>query len=130
MTTLRPWLILAAAFAGGAAAVLAMDRAAQRFRDRREALQEDRLRERVKDEVAILVSHADAVEVTVDGGLVRVSGYVLATELDGLLSRLPHLPGVHKVHNALSAVADPARFDELTSPGTEDDPRGQAYNGA
>ncbi len=93
-------------------------------------MREDRLRERVKDEVAILVSHADAVEVTVDGGLVRVSGYVLATELDGLLSRLPHLPGVHKVHNALTMVHDPGRFDELSQRAPEDELRGQAYSGA
>lgn len=130
MNTLRPWLILAAAFAGGAAAAVGLQTAAQRFRDRHTATAEDRLRERVQDEVAVLVTRADAIAITVDGGLVRVSGYVLASELDGLLSRLTQLPGVHKVHNALSAVADPARFDELSSPGTEDDPRGQAYNGA
>lgn len=130
MNTLRPWVILAAAFAGGAAAVFGLESAAQRFRDRHGTTGEDRLRERVKDEVAVLVTRADAIAVTVDGGLVRVSGHVLASELDGLLSRLTQLPGVHKVHNALSAVADPARFDELSSPGIEDDPRGQAYNGA
>ena len=80
--------------------------------------------------MAILVSHADAVEVTVDGGLVRVSGYVLATELDGLLSRLTRLPGVHKVHNALSVVTDPGRFDELSQGAPDDELSGQAYSGA
>ncbi|MFP5580129.1 MAG: ATP-binding cassette domain-containing protein, partial [Acidimicrobiia bacterium] len=36
----------------------------------------------------------------------------LANKQDRLLSQLTHLPGVHKVHNALSAVQDPARFEE------------------
>lgn len=130
MNTLRPLLTLTAAFAVGAAAVFSVDRAVQRLRARHGATREERLRERVQDEVAVLVTHADAVTVTVDGGLVRVSGYVLATEMDGLLSGLTRLPGVHKVHNALSAVTDATRFDELSQPAMEDDPRGQAYSGA
>ena len=59
-----------------------------------------------------LVSHPDAIQVSVDGGVVRVSGHVLASEQDRLLSQLTHLPGAHKVHNALSAVQDPDRFEE------------------
>ena len=93
-----------------------------------------RLRERVKDEVAVQVSNADAIEVSVDGGLVRVSGYVLASEVDALLSRLTRLPGVHKVHNALSPVADARRFEELReralAQSDADNLRSQAYSGA
>lgn len=130
MNALRTWLILAAAFTGGAAAVLAADGAVRRFRSRDEAAPQERLRERVRDEIAILVTHPDAITVTIDGGWVRVSGHVLATELDGLLSRLTQVQGVHKVHNALSAVTDPARMDELSQNIVVDGLRAQAYSGA
>ncbi|GEM_PF-1941468 len=132
---MRPWLILATAFAGGAAAVVCLDRAAMRRRHPGTTLADaSRLRQRVQDEMATLVSHADMIDVTVEGGLVRVSGYVLAAEMDGLLSQLTRVPGVHKVHNALSAVADPRRFDELRERAlaerNADDLMSQPYSGA
>jgi hypothetical protein len=132
---MRPWLIFAVAFASGAAAVVCLNRAAMRRRLPGMMLANaSRLRRRVQDEVATRVSHADMVEVTVDGGLVRVSGYVLAAEMDVLLSHLTRVPGVHKVHNALSAVDDPRRFDELrerarTKSG-DDELLSQPYSGA
>lgn len=132
---MKTLLNLAAAFAGGAAAVVCVDRAVMRRRHGREALDSSsRLRQRVQDEVAALVSYPDTIEATVDGGLVRVSGYVLAAEMDGLLSQLTRVPGVHKVHNALSAVTDLRRFDELrerTLAGRDaDDLASQPYSGA
>jgi hypothetical protein len=132
---MRPWLNLAAAFAGGAAVVVCVDQAAMRRRHGREAMDSaSRLRQRVQDEVATLVSRADAIEVTVEGGLVRVSGYVLAAEMDGLLSQLTRVPGVHKVHNALFAVPDPQRLDELRERAlaerNADDLASQPYSGA
>ena len=128
-------LALVLAFAGGAAAVFGADLALRRLRgSASEFARAARLRERVKDEVATLVSHADAIEVTVDGGLVRVSGYVLTSEQDALLAQLTRLPGVHKVHNALSAVADARRLNELLERAlAESDDLGlqtQAYSGA
>ena len=45
--------------------------------------------------------------------LLRVSGLVLASEMDRLLSQLTQLPGVHRVHNALSPVHDASRFEEM-----------------
>jgi hypothetical protein len=59
-----------------------------------------------------LVSHPGAIEVSVNEGIVRVSGQVLAQELDGLLTQLTRLPGVHKVHNALGVLQDPSGFGE------------------
>jgi hypothetical protein len=44
--------------------------------------------------------------------VVRVSGYVLASELDSLLSRLTHLAGVHKVRNALTPLPDAAALEK------------------
>lgn len=107
---MSPFLSLAASFAVGAAAVCLLDQAVIRRRAHRH---EPRLRQRVEEQLAKLVSHPDAIKVSVEGGLVRVSGFVLAAEQDRLLTTLTQLPGVHRVHNALSAVDDPTRFDEL-----------------
>lgn len=73
------------------------------------------LRERVMARLGHLVSHPGAIEVSVREGIVRVSGQVLAQELDGLLTQLTHLPGVHKVHNALAVLQDPSGFGEVQS---------------
>jgi osmotically-inducible protein OsmY len=75
------------------------------------------LRERVRSRLGHWVSHPRAIDVDVDEGVVRVSGQVLAKELDGLLSRLTGIPGVRKVHNALVALDDPSGFGEARSPG-------------
>jgi hypothetical protein len=127
---MKPFLNLAAAFAAGAAAVYFLDQAVMRRRAHR---QEPRLRKRVDEELAALVSHPEAIKVSVEGGLVRVSGFVLLAEQDRLLTRLTQLPGVHRVHNALSAVADASRFDELrrgtASPGSGDELQAQSYMG-
>jgi hypothetical protein len=64
------------------------------------------LRERVRRRVAELVSYPDAVDVEVEGHLIRVSGRVLATELDPLLSQLTQVPRVHRVYNTLVPVKD------------------------
>lgn len=61
------------------------------------------LRERIRSRLGRLVSHPRAIEVEVDGGVVRLSGAVLAKELDGLLSQVRDMPGVSRVFNALSA---------------------------
>jgi osmotically-inducible protein OsmY len=70
------------------------------------------LRERVMARLGHLVSHPGAIDVSVNEGIVRVSGQVLAQELDGLLTQLTRLPGVHKVHNALGVLQDPSGFGE------------------
>lgn len=130
----KPWWSVAAALAAGAALVFGLDLAIARWRERGgPQMRSARLRERVCDEIAGLVSYADAIEVAVEGTVVRVSGYVLAAEKDGLLSRLTCLPGVHRVHNALSEVSDPARLEQLRrrNDGTDiDDLRAQSYSGA
>ncbi len=130
----RTWLSVAAAAAGGAALVFGLDLAIRRWRQRAgPEVAAARLRERVRDELAGLVTCADAIDVTVEGSLVRVSGYVLSAEKDGLLSRLTRVPGVHRVHNALSEVTDLKRLEQLRRRADEtgiDDLRTQAYSGA
>jgi osmotically-inducible protein OsmY len=76
------------------------------------------LRERVRSRLGHWVSHPRAIEVDVEDGVVRVSGQVLAKELDGLLSRLTGIPGVRKVHNALVTLTDPSGFGEVPQPGS------------
>ena len=110
---MHPILNVAASFVAGAAAMYWFDCAVSRRRAGGTFDSELRLREQVQAWLGQLVSHPNAIQVSVEGGVVRVSGHVLASEQDRLLSQLTHLPGVHKVHNALSAVHDPSRFDEL-----------------
>jgi hyperosmotically inducible periplasmic protein len=78
----------------------------------REPDNDAQLRERVMARLGHLVSHPGAIEVSVSEGIVRVSGQILAQELDGLLTQLTHMPGVHKVHNALGVLQDPSGFGE------------------
>lgn len=110
---MHPIINVAVSFVAGAAAMYWFDSAVCRRRASGIFDSESRLREQVQACIGQLVSHPNAIQVSVEGGVVRVSGHVLASEQDRLLSQLTHLPGVHKVHNALSAVHDPSRFDEL-----------------
>lgn len=71
------------------------------------------LRERVRSRLGDWVSHPGAIRVDVDNGVVRVSGQVLAKELDGLLFQITGVAGVRKVHNALDALTDPSGFGEM-----------------
>lgn len=116
--------IVAGGFVGGVLAVLLLERwlaRAQRVVPMRGAsrtadystLEDDAdLRERVRSRLGEWVSHPAAIRVDVDRGVVRVSGQVLAKELDGLLSRITGVDGVRKVHNALDALDDPRGFGE------------------
>jgi osmotically-inducible protein OsmY len=78
-----------------------------------ESQSDAQLRERVRSRMGHLVSHPLAIEVAVEEGVVRLTGQVLLMELDGLLSQLTDMPGVRKVHNALSALTDPSGFGEV-----------------
>ena len=116
-------LNLGAAFAAGALAVILLERViarAQRVvpvRHWADDSQDDaQLRETVRSRLGSWVSHPRAIDVDVHGGVVRVSGQVLATELDGLLLQITGVPGVRKVHNALSALRDPSGFGEVPRP--------------
>ncbi len=83
------------------------------------------LRERVQSRMGHLVSHPGAIDVSVEDGIVRLGGQVLAKELDGLLSQITGMPGVRKVHNALTVLDDPSGFGEVArqeahaTPGTQ-----------
>ena len=85
---------------------------------RRDAMLHDdsHLRQRVRARVAQLVTYPDMIEVQVDEGLVRVSGRVLAAELDRLLSQLTQVPRVYKVYNALVSMDDASALLQGTDP--------------
>ena len=112
---MKPSLNVLVSFAAGVALVLFLNDLAMQRRMRARFVSAAALQEQVRSRIAELVSHPDAIVVAVEGGLVRVSGDVLSDEMEILLLELTQLPGVHKVHNALSAIADKARFDELRS---------------
>ena len=112
---MNPVAIVAGGFAGGVLAMLLLERIvaraqrvvparpANRLADYERSDDDARLRERVRSRLGDWVSHPGAISVDVENGVVRVSGQVLAKELDGL----------RKVHNALDALSDPSGFGEL-----------------
>jgi osmotically-inducible protein OsmY len=71
------------------------------------------LRDRIRDRLDRLVSHPGALTVSVDNGLVRLSGDVLAKERDGLLLQIQAMPGVQKLVNAMTAHDDPGGIAAL-----------------
>ena len=73
------------------------------------------LRDQVQSRLGRLVSYPGAIQVSVDNGVVRLTGRVLAAERDGLLAQVQDMPGVQKLVNAMSAHADP---QEIASRGT------------
>lgn len=71
------------------------------------------LRQLVASRLGSLVSHPGAIHVEVDNGVVRLSGDVLSKELDGVLSQVRDMGGVHRVINALSAHDSPQGISGL-----------------
>lgn len=61
------------------------------------------LHERIRSHLGRLVSHPGAVHVEIEGtGHVRLTGHVLAAELERLLDHVREMPGVERVQNALA----------------------------
>jgi hypothetical protein len=118
---------MGAAFAAGALAVYLLERYLARAQRVAPAghlanarppqqLEDARLRDEVRARLPGWVSHPRAVEVEVNNGVVRLSGQVLATELERMLMQLTGLRGVYKVHNALSVVRDANGLGAMTRP--------------
>lgn len=72
------------------------------------------LRDRIQDRLGRLVSFPGALDVSVNNGVVRLAGRVLAKEREGLLDQVREMPGVQKLVNALTAHDNP---QEVASPG-------------
>ncbi|MBI5275950.1 MAG: BON domain-containing protein [Burkholderiales bacterium] len=119
---MRDWITIAAAAAGAAATMYYFDpdmgerrrqRLARRIgvaeaeRQDRTSLDDAELRDRIQSRLDRLVSHPRALDVQVEGGGVRLSGDILAKELDGLLLQVRDMAGVKRVINAMSAHDNP-----------------------
>lgn len=72
---------------------------------RHETVENSVLEERVRAELGRAVSNPGAIEVTALGGNVTLSGAVLTSELDDLLSAVRGVPGVVDVENRLETYA-------------------------
>lgn len=74
----------------------------------------EQLRERVRSQLGRLVSHPGAVHVEAERqGHVRLSGHVLASEVEQLLDQVRHMPGVETVLNALAVHESAGNVPEL-----------------
>jgi osmotically-inducible protein OsmY len=105
-----PWFPVAdltVSFAAGALLTWLLVGAYERRRARL-PISDDVLRERVRACVAGLVSRPDAVEVSVEGGVVRLSGRVQPDERDELLQGIMDVAGVARVRNALATLGEAA----------------------
>ena len=74
------------------------------------------LRDRIQTRLGRLVSHPGGISVSVNNGVVRLSGRVLAKERDGLLDQVQRMPGVQQLVNAMAAVDDPQHMAQRTLP--------------
>jgi len=102
----RAWITTAAAFALGAATTWLVFVALETWQQREpRAVSDDTLRHRVRARLSELVARPDAVQVTVENGVVRLTGEVLPQERDTLLSALIGIPGVWRLRNALGTGA-------------------------
>lgn len=97
------WLGAAGAFALGAGMTFFADWLVGKLRPGPGPISDDIVRERVRSRIGELVSQPDAVDVTVENGVVRLAGQVSAEERDALLTQLLYMPGVMRLRNALAS---------------------------
>lgn len=90
---------------------------------------DDVIRGRARAALGRAVSHPHAVDVTVRNGVVRLSGPVLASEVDELLSAVRSVRGVAGVEQALEVHDSPANTPALQG-GIEMDQPEPSFGGA
>lgn len=98
---------IALAFAAGAAFTWALAETLPRlWRSGTPApVSDDIVERRARSEIDRLATQPDQVQVSVANGVVRVSGRVPEGERDRLLHSLIDVPGVLRVHNALTVFS-------------------------
>ncbi len=74
------------------------------------------LRGEIQTRLGRLVSHPGAIDLSVENGVVRLSGRVLTKERDGLLEQIQAIAGVQKLVNAMTAIDDPQQMARDTLP--------------
>lgn len=83
------------------------------------------LRDQIQTRLGRLVSHPGAIDVSVDNGVVRLGGRVLAKERDGLLEQVLQMRGVQKLVNAMASIDDPQDMGRrLARPAAAEEPAG------
>ena len=97
------WLGAASAFALGAGMTLLADWLIELLRPGPGPISDDIVREQVCSRICELVSRPDAIDVTVENGVVRLAGRVPAEERDSLLMQLLYMPGVVRLRSALAS---------------------------
>ena len=75
------------------------------------------LAERVRSRIGRLVSHPGAVDVSVSGGRVTLTGSVLESEADRLIAGVKKTRGVEAVEESLSVHAEPGNVPALQGGG-------------
>ena len=80
---------------------------------RREGVDDDTLAGRVRAVLGRYVSHPHAIEVTVSGGEVAVSGPILENEVAGLLKAVKRVSGARRVSNQLVVHKEPGHISSL-----------------
>jgi hypothetical protein len=98
-----PWLAVAGGLAIGAAVVCAADWLVSRLRPGPGPISDDIVLERVRSRIGELVSQPDAIDVSVENGVVRLAGPVAPEERDALLTQLLYMPGVVRLRSALAS---------------------------
>ncbi len=78
------------------------------------------LEARVRSEMGHVVSNAGAIAVFADNGVVTLSGPVLASEVDRLLSMVSAVPGVREVHSQLDVRTTPDGISGLQGTNRQD----------
>lgn len=74
------------------------------------------LRGRIQSRLDRIVTHPRAIHVSVENGVVRLSGRVLSKERDGLLAQVQDMPGVQKLVNAMTAHDVPQEIASRGAP--------------
>ena len=74
------------------------------------------LRDRIRDALDRMVSHPRALHVSVDNGVVRLGGRLLAKEREGVLEQVQRMAGVQKLVNAMTAHDDPQELARADRP--------------
>jgi hypothetical protein len=98
-----PWLGVAGAFALGAGMTFFADWLIEKLRPGPGPISDDIVLQRVRSRIGELVSQPDAIDVTVENGVVRLAGQVLPEERDMLLTQLLYMPGVMRLRSALAS---------------------------
>jgi len=100
-----PWLTATGAFAIGAAMTCLSVWIADRMRSLPGPISDDLVLKHVRERIGELASDPDAIDVSVENGVVRLAGDIAPDERDTLLTQLLAMPGVVRLRSALGTAS-------------------------